>query len=56
MLSFIDRFESQPQFAERLDALKHNLLARPELGELTQHLWLNVKDCRVRGPLHQLRK
>jgi uncharacterized membrane-anchored protein YjiN (DUF445 family) len=44
MLSFIDRFGSQPQFAERLDALKHDLLARPELGELTQHLWSNVKD------------
>jgi uncharacterized membrane-anchored protein YjiN (DUF445 family) len=44
MLSFIDRLESQPQFAERLDALKHDLLARPELGELTEHLWSNVKD------------
>ena len=44
VLSFIDRFEGQRQFAERLDALKHDLLARPELGELTQHLWSNVKD------------
>jgi uncharacterized membrane-anchored protein YjiN (DUF445 family) len=44
VLSLIDRLESQPQFAERLDALKHDLLARPELGELTQHLWSNVKD------------
>ncbi len=44
VLSFIDRLEGQPQFAERLDALKHDLLARPELGELTQHLWSNVKD------------
>jgi uncharacterized membrane-anchored protein YjiN (DUF445 family) len=44
VLSFIDRLEGQPQFAERLDALKHDLLARPELGQLTQHLWSNVKD------------
>jgi uncharacterized membrane-anchored protein YjiN (DUF445 family) len=44
MLSFIDRLESQPQFAERLDGRKHDLLARPELGELTEHLWSNVKD------------
>jgi uncharacterized membrane-anchored protein YjiN (DUF445 family) len=44
VLSFIDRLEGQPQFSERLDALKHDLLARPELGELTQHLWSNVKD------------
>ena len=44
VLSFIDRLEGQPQFAERLEALKHDLLARPELGELTQHLWSNVKD------------
>jgi uncharacterized membrane-anchored protein YjiN (DUF445 family) len=44
VLSFIDRLEDQPQFAERLDALKRDLLARPELGELTQHLWSNVKD------------
>jgi uncharacterized membrane-anchored protein YjiN (DUF445 family) len=44
VLSFIDRLEGQSQFAERLDALKHDLLARPELGELTQHLWSNVKD------------
>ncbi len=44
VLSFIDRLEGQPQFAERLDALKHDLLARPELGELTRHLWSNVKD------------
>jgi uncharacterized membrane-anchored protein YjiN (DUF445 family) len=44
VLSFIDRLEGHPQFAERLDALKRDLLARPELGELTQHLWSNVKD------------
>ena len=44
VLSFIDRLEGQPQFAERLDALKHDLLARPELRELTQHLWSYVKD------------
>jgi uncharacterized membrane-anchored protein YjiN (DUF445 family) len=44
VLSFIDRLEGQAQFAERLDALKRDLLARPELGELTQHLWSNVKD------------
>lgn len=44
VLSFIDRLEGQPQFAEKLDALKRDLLARPELGELTQHLWANVRD------------
>ncbi len=44
VLSFIDRLEGQPQFTERLDALKRDLLARPELGELMQHLWSNVKD------------
>ena len=43
VLSFIDRLEGQPQFAERLDALKRDFLARPELGELTLHLWSTVK-------------
>ncbi|MEW6642372.1 MAG: DUF445 domain-containing protein [Pseudomonadota bacterium] len=40
--SFVDRLETDPAYAERIEQLKRDVLARPELGELAQHLWSNV--------------
>lgn len=43
VLSFVDRLESEHTYSKRIDELKRDLLARPELGDLAQHLWSNVK-------------
>jgi uncharacterized membrane-anchored protein YjiN (DUF445 family) len=42
-LSFIDRMETEPAFASRLDGLKRDVLSRPELGQLIANLWSNVR-------------
>jgi uncharacterized membrane-anchored protein YjiN (DUF445 family) len=42
--SFIERLEGEPAFAARLAALKHDVLSRPELGDLVTALWSKVKD------------
>ena len=38
-VSFIERLEREPAFAARLAALKHDVLSRPELGNLVVALW-----------------
>src|SRR3954470_23361867 len=43
MLSFVDRLSSDPAYADRIDGLKRDLLARPELGDLTKKIWSNVQ-------------
>lgn len=40
--SFVDRLETDPAYAERIEQLKRDVLARPELGQLAQNLWSNV--------------
>jgi uncharacterized membrane-anchored protein YjiN (DUF445 family) len=40
--SFIDKLESEQAYASRIDQLKRDVLARPELGDLARNLWSNV--------------
>jgi uncharacterized membrane-anchored protein YjiN (DUF445 family) len=44
ILSFVDRLGSDRNFADRLDGLKRDLLARPELGALARNLWSNARS------------
>ena len=44
VLSFVDRMAVDPAYASRLDGLKRDLLARPELGALAHHVWSNAKS------------
>jgi uncharacterized membrane-anchored protein YjiN (DUF445 family) len=44
VLSFVDRLGSDPSYADRVDALKRDLLARPELADLARHIWLNARS------------
>jgi uncharacterized membrane-anchored protein YjiN (DUF445 family) len=44
LLSFVDRLENEPGFTGRIDGLKRDLLARPELAELAGNLWSNAKS------------
>src|ERR1700681_2667295 len=43
ILSFVDRLGSDQNFADRLDGLKRDLLARPELGDLARNVWSNAR-------------
>ena len=43
LLSFVDRLGTDPAFATRIDGLKRDLLARPELGALAQNIWSNAR-------------
>src|SRR5262249_54649498 len=42
-VSFIERLERDPSFAARLAAMKHDVLSRPEFGDLVVALWSKVK-------------
>ena len=44
LLSFVDRLGSDQAFADRIDALKRDLLARPELGDLARNIWSNARS------------
>ena len=44
ILSFVDRLGSDQNFADRLDGLKRDLLARPELGDLARNIWSNARS------------
>src|SRR3954462_11335681 len=43
VLSFVDRLGSDPDYAGRIDGLKRDLLARPELGDLARNIWSNAR-------------
>ena len=43
VLSFVDRLGSDQTYADRIDGLKRDLLARPELGDLARHVWSNTR-------------
>jgi len=43
MLSFVDRMATDPVYSGRLDGLKRDLLARPELSDLARNVWSNAK-------------
>ncbi len=44
VLSFVDRLGSDRTYAERIDGLKRDLLARPEFGDLARNIWSNVRS------------
>jgi uncharacterized membrane-anchored protein YjiN (DUF445 family) len=44
LLSFVDRLGHDPAFASRIDGLKRDLLARPELAGLAKNIWSNVRS------------
>ena len=43
LLSFVDKLATDPAYAARIDGLKRDLLARPELGDLARNIWDNVR-------------
>ena len=43
VLSFVDRLGSDRLYAERIDGLKRDLLARPELADLARNIWSNAR-------------
>jgi uncharacterized membrane-anchored protein YjiN (DUF445 family) len=44
LLSFVERLGSDKAFADRIDGLKRDVMARPELAGLGRTIWANVKD------------
>ena len=44
LLSLVDKLGSDPAFAGRIDGLKRDLLARPELGDLARNMWSNARS------------
>ncbi|MDI4235368.1 DUF445 domain-containing protein [Bradyrhizobium sp. 31Argb] len=44
LLSFVERLGSDRAFADRINRLKRDLLARPELEGLARNIWSNLKD------------
>jgi uncharacterized membrane-anchored protein YjiN (DUF445 family) len=43
VLTFVDRLGTDPVYAERIQGLKRDLLARPELSDLARHIWANAR-------------
>src|ERR1700719_5261889 len=44
VLSFVDKLGSDRAYADRVDGLKRDLLARPELGDLARNVWSNTRS------------
>ena len=44
VLSFVDKLGSDPAYAGRIEGLKRDLLARPELGNLARSIWSNARS------------
>ena len=44
VLSFIDHLGTDKAYVDRIDGLKRDLLARPELAELARTIWSNVRS------------
>jgi uncharacterized membrane-anchored protein YjiN (DUF445 family) len=44
VLSFVDKLGSDKTYAGRIDGLKRDLLARPELGDLARNIWSNARS------------
>ena len=43
VLTFVDRLATDPNYAERIEGLKRDLLMRPELNELARNIWSNTR-------------
>jgi uncharacterized membrane-anchored protein YjiN (DUF445 family) len=44
IVSFVEKLETEPNYASRIDEFKRELLARPEIGRLVQSLWGEVRE------------
>jgi uncharacterized membrane-anchored protein YjiN (DUF445 family) len=44
LLSLVDRLATDQTYADRIDGLKRDLLARPELAELARNIWSNARS------------
>jgi uncharacterized membrane-anchored protein YjiN (DUF445 family) len=44
VLTFVDRLATDPSYAGRIEGLKRDLLARPELNDLARNIWSNTKS------------
>jgi uncharacterized membrane-anchored protein YjiN (DUF445 family) len=44
LLSLVDRLGNDKTFADRLDGLRRDLLARPELADLARNIWSNMRS------------
>jgi uncharacterized membrane-anchored protein YjiN (DUF445 family) len=59
LLDFADKLASEPAYAARIDGLKRDLLARPELAALLREMWANVRafvDANARGDSEVLQR
>ena len=43
VLTFVDRMAADPNYAERIEGLKRDLLMRPELNDLARNVWSNTR-------------
>ena len=43
VLTFVDRLATDPNYADRIEGLKRDLLMRPELNDLARSIWSNTK-------------
>jgi uncharacterized membrane-anchored protein YjiN (DUF445 family) len=43
VLAFVDRLASDPAYAARVEGIKRDLLARPELNDLARTIWSNTR-------------
>ena len=44
VLSFVDRLGTDKAYVDRIDTLKRELLARPELADLARTIWSNMRS------------
>jgi len=44
LVSFVDSLGTDRAYVERIDGLKRDLLARPELADLARNIWANVRS------------
>jgi len=44
VLSFVDRIGTDKTYAARIDSLKRDILARPELSQLARTVWSNTRS------------
>jgi len=44
VLSFVDRLGTDKTYVDRIDGLKRDLLARPEVAELVRAIWSNTRN------------
>jgi uncharacterized membrane-anchored protein YjiN (DUF445 family) len=44
LASFVDRLGTDRAYVERIDGLKRDLLARPELADLARNIWANARS------------